>query len=231
MGRTSRAGHARDMFRPLSESGVLMLFNDMMAVDRGWVSGPVDAEHAAGPRDRGAARLRAALNALLPPLSRRGAVTNQSGVRGHRRRTGPFVVAPLIERSYTVFTSPLGTWIPFAAICCQASLSAMPADKGKRGVREASSLKRQEHIMPTIEAVIKRHSVLIYFALVFVISWGGGFLLLGPGGFPPSGEEFESLGALFYIASEFERATCLGRRHTAIFHSVDRNWERRPRTA
>jgi hypothetical protein len=28
-----------------------------------------------------------------------------------------------------------------------------------------------------IEAVIKRHSVLIYFALVFVISWGGGLTL------------------------------------------------------
>ena len=54
--------------------------------------------------------------------------------------------------------------------------------------------------MSTIEGVIKRHSVLTYFALVFVISWGGAFLILGPGGFPPSGEEFESLGALFYIA-------------------------------
>ena len=27
-----------------------------------------------------------------------------------------FVVAPLVERSYTMFTSPLGTWIPFASI-------------------------------------------------------------------------------------------------------------------
>ena len=54
--------------------------------------------------------------------------------------------------------------------------------------------------MSTIEAVIKRHSLLIYFALVFVISWGGGFLILGPGGVPPSAAEFENLGALFYIA-------------------------------
>ena len=54
--------------------------------------------------------------------------------------------------------------------------------------------------MSTIEAVIKRHAVLIYFALVFVISWGGGFLVLGPGGFPPSAEGFANLGALFYIA-------------------------------
>ena len=50
--------------------------------------------------------------------------------------------------------------------------------------------------MSTIET-IKRHSVLIYFALVFVISWGGAFLIVGPGGFPPRAEEFESLGALF----------------------------------
>ena len=27
-----------------------------------------------------------------------------------------FVVAPLVERSYTMFTTPLGTWIPFASI-------------------------------------------------------------------------------------------------------------------
>ena len=55
--------------------------------------------------------------------------------------------------------------------------------------------------MSTIEGVINRHSVLIYFAIVFVISWGGGLLVLGPEGFPPSGEEFENLGALFYIAT------------------------------
>ena len=55
-------------------------------------------------------------------------------------------------------------------------------------------------VMLTIEAVIKRHAVLIYFALVFLISWGGGFLILGPGDFPLSGQEFESLGASFYIA-------------------------------
>ena len=57
---------------------------------------------------------------------------------------------------------------------------------------------RGEHIMSTIEAAIKRRSVLN--AIVFVISWGGAFLILAPGGFPPRAEEFESLGALFYIA-------------------------------
>ena len=54
--------------------------------------------------------------------------------------------------------------------------------------------------MSTIEAVTKRHSVLIYFALVFVISWGGGFLVLGPEGLPLRAEEFASLGALLYVA-------------------------------
>jgi membrane protease YdiL (CAAX protease family) len=54
--------------------------------------------------------------------------------------------------------------------------------------------------MSTIEAVIKRHSLLIYFAFVFVISWGGGFLILGPGGLPLNAEEFENLGASLYVA-------------------------------
>jgi hypothetical protein len=32
------------------------------------------------------------------------------------------VVAPLIERSYAMFTSPLGTWIPFASIWLSSAL-------------------------------------------------------------------------------------------------------------
>jgi membrane protease YdiL (CAAX protease family) len=55
--------------------------------------------------------------------------------------------------------------------------------------------------MSTIEAVIKRHSTLIYFAMVFVISWGGGFLILGPRGFPMNPAEFESQGAALYAAT------------------------------
>ena len=54
--------------------------------------------------------------------------------------------------------------------------------------------------MSTIESVIKRHSVLIYFTFVFVISWGGGFLMLGTPGFPLRAEQFESLGGLLYAA-------------------------------
>jgi hypothetical protein len=47
--------------------------------------------------------------------------------------------------------------------------------------------------------------VLIYFALVFVISWGGSFLILGPGGFPLRAEEFESLGLVPHPAAVFMR--------------------------
>jgi membrane protease YdiL (CAAX protease family) len=47
---------------------------------------------------------------------------------------------------------------------------------------------------------IGRHPVLTYFALVFVISWGGGFLILGPEGLPLDAEEFENLPALLYVA-------------------------------
>jgi len=54
----------------------------------------------------------------------------------------------------------------------------------------------------TGEDLVRAASVrlLIYFALVFIISWGGGFLILGPGGFPLNAEEFENLGASLYIA-------------------------------
>jgi hypothetical protein len=55
--------------------------------------------------------------------------------------------------------------------------------------------------MSTSEPVIKRHSLPIYFALVFVISWGGGFLILGPGGLPLNGEEFATLGPSLYVAN------------------------------
>ena len=53
--------------------------------------------------------------------------------------------------------------------------------------------------MSTIEAAIRRHSLLIYFASVFVISWGGGFLILGPGGLPLNPEEFENLAVSLYV--------------------------------
>ena len=49
--------------------------------------------------------------------------------------------------------------------------------------------------------MIKRHSVLIYFALVFMISWGGGLVIIGPAGLPLRSEEFENLGALLYAVT------------------------------
>ncbi len=46
----------------------------------------------------------------------------------------------------------------------------------------------------TATAFVKRHAVPLYFALTFVISWGGLFLLSGgPDGFPQSKEQFEGM--------------------------------------
>jgi hypothetical protein len=44
------------------------------------------------------------------------------------------VVAPLVERSYAMFTSPLGTWIPFASIWL-ASLFVGHASRLRLAVR------------------------------------------------------------------------------------------------
>ena len=54
--------------------------------------------------------------------------------------------------------------------------------------------------MKTITAFIKRHSVLSYFALTFAISWGGFVLAVGPGGFPGTNEQFETLLPLVALA-------------------------------
>lgn len=52
--------------------------------------------------------------------------------------------------------------------------------------------------MSTIEAATKRHAVLIYFALLFVMSGGGILLIVGPRGFPLNAEQFASFGPLMY---------------------------------
>jgi len=44
-----------------------------------------------------------------------------------------------------------------------------------------------------ISGFIKGHPVLTYFALVFIISWGGFLLVVGPGGFPGTKEQFGTL--------------------------------------
>jgi hypothetical protein len=54
--------------------------------------------------------------------------------------------------------------------------------------------------MCTIEAAIKRHAVLIYFALVCVISGGGILVIVGPAGFPLNAEQFASFGPLMCAA-------------------------------
>jgi uncharacterized protein len=46
--------------------------------------------------------------------------------------------------------------------------------------------------MTTVRAYIQRHPVLIYYILVFAISWGGILLVVGPGGIPGTPEEVES---------------------------------------
>jgi membrane protease YdiL (CAAX protease family) len=47
--------------------------------------------------------------------------------------------------------------------------------------RSRESLARKEGIMTTINAFIKKHPVLAYFTLTFIISWGGFLLVGGPG--------------------------------------------------
>ena len=55
--------------------------------------------------------------------------------------------------------------------------------------------------MTTIKVFIKRHSLPIYFALTFIISWGSLILLSGgPSGFPSTKEQFERLLRLFIPA-------------------------------
>jgi membrane protease YdiL (CAAX protease family) len=60
-----------------------------------------------------------------------------------------------------------------------------------RAVKE--SLTRKKNIMSTIKTFIKSHPVPTYYALVFVISWGGILFVVGPGGIPGTREQFERL--------------------------------------
>ena len=51
----------------------------------------------------------------------------------------------------------------------------------------------------TSTSFITRHPVLTYVALTFAISWGGFVLVVGPGGFPGTGSQFDAL--LPFVAS------------------------------
>ena len=53
--------------------------------------------------------------------------------------------------------------------------------------------------MTAIEAFVTRHPVRTYFALAFAISWAGFVLVVGPGGFPGAGSQFDAL--LPFVAS------------------------------
>lgn len=46
--------------------------------------------------------------------------------------------------------------------------------------------------MATIRHFVNRHPVLVYYLLVFVLSWGGILLIVGPGGVPGTPEEVEA---------------------------------------
>jgi hypothetical protein len=47
--------------------------------------------------------------------------------------------------------------------------------------------------MTTIRAFINSHPLLAYYALAFAISWGGFLMVVGPGGFPGTKEQLETL--------------------------------------
>ncbi|MFC1978332.1 CPBP family intramembrane glutamic endopeptidase, partial [Chloroflexota bacterium] len=53
--------------------------------------------------------------------------------------------------------------------------------------------------MTTIQAFIKRHPVLTYFALTFVISWVGVLILGAPSGMPTTSEQFEKLWPIVFL--------------------------------
>lgn len=47
---------------------------------------------------------------------------------------------------------------------------------------------------------IRRHAIVAYYVLTFAISWGGFILVVGPGGFPGSGSQFDDLMPLVALA-------------------------------
>lgn len=47
--------------------------------------------------------------------------------------------------------------------------------------------------MSGLTAIARKHPVLAYFALTYAISWGGFVLVVGPGGFPGTGGQFDAL--------------------------------------
>jgi uncharacterized protein len=62
------------------------------------------------------------------------------------------------------------------------------------------SLSQAGDIMTSIKAFIKGPPVAAYFVLAFAICWGGILLVVGPGGFPGTPEQFETLLPLVGLA-------------------------------
>ena len=54
--------------------------------------------------------------------------------------------------------------------------------------------------MTAIEAFVTRHSVRIYFALAFAVSWAGVLFVVGPGGIPTTVEHLMTIGPAMYVA-------------------------------
>lgn len=54
--------------------------------------------------------------------------------------------------------------------------------------------------MPAVRAWIRRHAVVTYYVLVFVISWGGILILVAPGGIPARADDSAALFPMVYLA-------------------------------
>jgi membrane protease YdiL (CAAX protease family) len=63
--------------------------------------------------------------------------------------------------------------------------------------------------MPTIKTFIKRHPVLSYYALTFIISWGGILIVVGPDGIPGTEKQIDTL-VLFVLLALFAGPSVAG---------------------
>ena len=71
--------------------------------------------------------------------------------------------------------------------------------------------------MAAIESFARRHPALTYYALVFVISWGGILLLVGPGGIPGRPEQVATMMPIALVAL-FAGPSVAGLVCTALVH-------------
>lgn len=79
---------------------------------------------------------------------------------------------------------------------------------------DGSAARKQGMMAST--SFITRHPVLMYFALTFAISWGGFVLVVGPGGFPGTGSQFDALlPAADTLSGDRSEANGVKRRSTA----------------